>query len=71
MCHKCMCDRCHHESWVGCGKHIPSIMDPIPHGEWCTCGPRVKENGKEYPPMVSLTSIGTNQHSEVSSGTGS
>lgn len=52
-----------HESWVGCGNHIPRVMDKIPHDQWCTCNPKVEEDGKEYPPMVSLTSKCTSSES--------
>jgi hypothetical protein len=38
-------------TWFGCGFHVPSVMDSIPEDEWCTCEPKVKKDGKEYPPM--------------------
>lgn len=44
------------KSWVGCGRHIPSVMDQVPVEEWCDCAPKVTfggdegEEGKEYPP---------------------
>lgn len=48
------------KSWIGCGLHIPSVMDPVAVEEWCVCSPKVKvkvgggegEGGKEYPPMA-------------------
>ena len=39
-------------SWWGCGQHIPSVMDPIPEANWCTCDPKVERGGKQYPPMA-------------------
>jgi hypothetical protein len=51
-------------SWVGCGLHVPSVMDKVPVDEWCVCIPKFKirvEDGeggqagggeKEYPPRA-------------------
>lgn len=39
-------------SWWGCGNHIPSVMDKILVEERCTCEPKIKKEGKEYPPMA-------------------
>jgi hypothetical protein len=30
-------------------QHIPSVMDPVPEGDRCQCGPKVEVDGKEYP----------------------
>ncbi|RPB09413.1 hypothetical protein P167DRAFT_492682, partial [Morchella conica CCBAS932] len=38
------------KSWFGCGSHIPSVMDPVPKEEWCTCE---KPADSEYPPIAS------------------
>jgi len=37
-------------SWIGCGLHVPRVMDIIPENERCTCGPKVEKEGKMYPP---------------------
>lgn len=39
-------------TWWGCGSHIPSVMDSIPEGEWCSCTPQVEKDGKKYPPKA-------------------
>jgi hypothetical protein len=40
------------KTWVGCGYHIPSVLDRVPEEQWCTCEPRVERDGKSYPPMA-------------------
>jgi hypothetical protein len=30
-------------------QHIPSVMDSVPEGDRCQCGPKVEVDGKEYP----------------------
>lgn len=40
------------KSWRGCGNHIPQALDGVPESQWCTCGPRTKVGGKEYPPAA-------------------
>lgn len=37
---------------MGCGSHIPQVMDAIPDNDWCTCTPKTNVNGKEYPPKM-------------------
>ena len=37
---------------MGCGKHIPMVMDSIADDERCTCTPKTVVNGKEYPPQA-------------------
>jgi hypothetical protein len=35
---------------MGCGSHIPSVLDAVPESQWCSCGPQVERSGKMYPP---------------------
>lgn len=35
---------------MGCGSHIPSVLDSVPESQWCSCGPQVEKGGKMYPP---------------------
>ncbi|KXL44822.1 hypothetical protein M433DRAFT_58407 [Acidomyces richmondensis BFW] len=49
MCMKTSCGTCHKATWWGCGEHVPSIMDPIPESDRCTCDPKVEKGGKKYP----------------------
>lgn len=37
---------------MGCGKHIPMVMDSISESDWCPCDPRTVVDGKEYPPKM-------------------
>ncbi|KAJ5142940.1 uncharacterized protein N7515_001727 [Penicillium bovifimosum] len=53
MCKKATCSSCKKSTWFGCGLHIPSVMDTIPEGEWCSCTPQVEKEGKKYPPKAS------------------
>ncbi len=41
---------------MGCGLHVPGVMDDIPKDEWCTCEPKVEKNGQQYPPAGSVFS---------------
>lgn len=50
MCLKTSCDKCQKTTWYGCGQHVPSVMDKIPHEHWCVCEPKVEKHGKHYPP---------------------
>ena len=43
-------------TWWGCGKHVAGVMDNTPKEQWCTCAPRVEQQGTQYPPMGSLSS---------------
>ncbi|KAJ5498250.1 hypothetical protein PEX1_028620 [Penicillium expansum] len=52
MCMKATCSTCNKVTWWGCGSHIPSVMDSIPEGEWCSCAPQVDKDGKKYPPKA-------------------
>ncbi|EKD20676.1 hypothetical protein MBM_01358 [Drepanopeziza brunnea f. sp. 'multigermtubi' MB_m1] len=56
MCMKATCTTCQKATWWGCGSHIPSVMDAIPAAERCTCEPKVKVDGKEYPPKGAAAS---------------
>ncbi|ORY07514.1 hypothetical protein BCR34DRAFT_489429 [Clohesyomyces aquaticus] len=56
MCHQATCSTCHKVTWWGCGNHVPSVMDSVPHEKWCTCEPKVEKGGKEFPPKGELTS---------------
>ncbi len=38
---------------MGCGQHVPSVMDHIPKDEWCSCKPKVEKHGRMYPPAGS------------------
>lgn len=40
------------KSWRGCGQHIPQALAGVPEDQWCTCQPRTKIEGKEYPPAA-------------------
>jgi len=39
-------------TWVGCGQHIPMVMDSVSESDWCTCNPKTVVGGKEYPPKM-------------------
>ena len=39
-------------SWTGCGEHIPRVIDGVAEQDRCTITPKVKRDGKEYPPMA-------------------
>ncbi|KAL8802000.1 MAG: hypothetical protein Q9200_006739 [Gallowayella weberi] len=52
MCKRGTCTTCQKTSWWGCGSHIPTVMDPLPAENWCTCSPKIEKGGKEYPPMA-------------------
>lgn len=38
------------KAWRGCGSHVQQVFAGVPEKQWCTCSPRTKINGKEYPP---------------------
>ena len=42
------------KSWRGCGSHVPQVLDSVPENQWCGCEPRVKVNGKAYPPQAAM-----------------
>ncbi|KAI2622908.1 hypothetical protein GGS26DRAFT_593756 [Hypomontagnella submonticulosa] len=52
MCRKVTCGTCDKTTWVGCGQHIPSVMDNVAPEDWCICKPKVEVDGKEYPPTT-------------------
>ncbi|KAH6890357.1 hypothetical protein B0T10DRAFT_560872 [Thelonectria olida] len=52
MCYGATCPTCSKKSWRGCGSHIPQALAGVPENQWCTCGPRTKVDGKEYPPAA-------------------
>ncbi len=41
---------------MGCGQHVPNVMDAIPQDQWCTCEPKVEKKGQQYPPAGSVLS---------------
>lgn len=47
MCMKANCNYCKKTSWIGCGSHVPSVMDKVPKDQWCTC-----KGGDTYPPKA-------------------
>ncbi|KAF2005936.1 hypothetical protein P154DRAFT_401920, partial [Amniculicola lignicola CBS 123094] len=51
MCRKTQCAVCNKTTWIGCGRHISSVLEAIPSDQWCTCGPRIEQEGTQYPPM--------------------
>ncbi|KAF2747040.1 hypothetical protein M011DRAFT_423940 [Sporormia fimetaria CBS 119925] len=54
MCRKSKCSKCHKITWFGCGNHIATVMEQVPHEEWCTCDEgRVEKEGVVYPPKGS------------------
>ncbi|EGZ77032.1 hypothetical protein NEUTE2DRAFT_153782 [Neurospora tetrasperma FGSC 2509] len=59
MCHKTACPVCHGVTWVGCGHHVPKIMDGVPKDEWCKCEPKIEKEGHQYPPKGSVTGVCT------------
>ncbi|KAL2680784.1 hypothetical protein Neosp_008387 [[Neocosmospora] mangrovei] len=42
------------KSWRGCGSHVRQVLDGVPESQWCTCTPRTKIDGKEYPPAAAM-----------------
>ncbi|QSS61415.1 hypothetical protein I7I51_03590 [Histoplasma capsulatum] len=52
MCMQSSCSICSKTSWRGCGNHVPRVMDSVPTEQWCTCTPKQKIEGKEYPPRA-------------------
>ncbi|KAF1963416.1 hypothetical protein CC80DRAFT_381394, partial [Byssothecium circinans] len=56
MCRRAVCESCEKTTWWGCGNHIPSVMDGVPHDQWCTCTPKVQKAGHEYPPKGTTSS---------------
>lgn len=53
MCRPATCENCHKSTWIGCGLHIPSAMDPVAKDQWCTCQhPADSTTSKDYPPKV-------------------
>ncbi|KAF8455498.1 hypothetical protein BGX38DRAFT_1128235 [Terfezia claveryi] len=47
MCRPAKCGTCSGKTWFGCGLHVPSVMDPIPKDQWCSCA---KPGESQYPP---------------------
>ncbi|KFH06242.1 hypothetical protein TGVAND_268300 [Toxoplasma gondii VAND] len=43
MCYEVKCTHCGKRTWQGCGKHIDSVMKPIPVQEQCACKPRSQD----------------------------
>jgi hypothetical protein len=51
MCKPITCEKCQKATWIGCGQHIPSAMDPVPKEQWCTCAhPADSKTSRDYPP---------------------
>ncbi|OJJ45007.1 hypothetical protein ASPZODRAFT_70550 [Penicilliopsis zonata CBS 506.65] len=50
MCRPTTCPTCQKTTWMGCGRHVPSVMDAIDASQWCECKPQVEKEGKMYPP---------------------
>ncbi|KAI5797930.1 hypothetical protein DFH27DRAFT_560947 [Peziza echinospora] len=50
MCRSARCpnEDCSGLTWIGCGLHVPSVMDPVPKEDWCTCP---KPENSTYPPQ--------------------
>ncbi|WPJ59003.1 hypothetical protein SMAC4_13122 [Sordaria macrospora] len=57
MCHKAACPVCHGVTWIGCGNHVPKVMDGVPKEEWCKCEPKIEKDGHQYPPKGSVTGV--------------
>lgn len=52
MCMSNTCNICKNKSWIGCGLHIPSVMDKVDKSEWCTCK-HADGSESKYPPKAS------------------
>lgn len=52
MCMSAVCGICHHKSWTGCGKHIPSVMNTSDKADWCTCDHVDETEDATYPPRA-------------------
>ncbi|KAI5868134.1 cytochrome P450 [Durotheca rogersii] len=58
MCFGATCSTCSKKSWRGCGSHVPAALAGVPEDKWCTCGPRVTIEGKQYPPAAKMSMPG-------------
>nr|OQO31785.1 hypothetical protein B0A51_00687 [Rachicladosporium sp. CCFEE 5018] len=54
MCHGVKCSTCNKSTWVGCGQHVPGVLDSVPEAERCSCEPQIERGGKMYPPAGSI-----------------
>ncbi|QPC78771.1 hypothetical protein NXS19_009076 [Fusarium pseudograminearum] len=54
MCFGATCPTCSKKAWRGCGNHVQQVFDKVPESQWCTCTPRTKIGGKEYPPAAAM-----------------
>ncbi|KAH7258133.1 cytochrome P450 [Fusarium solani] len=54
MCFAATCPTCSKKSWRGCGSHVRQVLDGVPESQWCTCTPRTKIDGKQYPPAAAM-----------------
>ncbi|CEI68726.1 unnamed protein product [Fusarium venenatum] len=54
MCFGATCPTCSKKSWRGCGNHVQQVFNQVPESQWCTCTPRTKIGGKEYPPAAAM-----------------
>ncbi|EGV65544.1 hypothetical protein CANTEDRAFT_113152 [Yamadazyma tenuis ATCC 10573] len=52
MCKAAICSICHNKSWIGCGLHIPGVMDHTPKTSWCTCDHSDESSDLSYPPKA-------------------
>ncbi|OQO11530.1 hypothetical protein B0A48_03257 [Cryoendolithus antarcticus] len=41
-------------TWVGCGQHVPGVLDSVAEAERCSCEPQIERSGKMYPPAGSI-----------------
>ncbi|PWW77373.1 hypothetical protein C7212DRAFT_350737 [Tuber magnatum] len=64
MCRKTTCSTCSGTTWVGCGAHIPHVMERVPKKQWCRCPGRDGDawcrcpgRDGEYPPGRKLCVI--------------
>ncbi|KAF7543397.1 hypothetical protein G7Z17_g10773 [Cylindrodendrum hubeiense] len=71
MCFGATCSTCSKKTWRGCGSHIPQALAGVPENQWCTCGPRTKVNGKEYPPAAKFEIPGASWIASMFGGGGS
>jgi hypothetical protein len=41
-------------TWRGCVNHVAAVFSEIAEDQWYSCQPRLKVNGKEYPPSATF-----------------
>ncbi|KAJ1333908.1 hypothetical protein MN608_03906 [Microdochium nivale] len=52
MCMEASCSVCSKTSWMGCGAHVPGVLDLVPVKDLCTCKPQIDVGGRAYPPKA-------------------